>query len=353
MDASEPENDARRRARSAWSSTVHNGVSSGVAGSVIQAQVIGEVTVTTPTTAPASVPKQLPPTPHEFVNRTHELHRLTRSVEGRTSESRPVVLVLSGMSGVGKTAIGVHWAHKHRDRFEGGQLYADLSAYRHHGGVGVSDVLAAFLRALGVHEQFIPIDLPERAALFRTKTAETRVLIMLDDVGQAAEVRPLIPGSAGSVVLVTSRNRLSGLVMDGAVMVELHPLTPLDSSALVARMLPPEQVDSDPEALHELIRLCAGLPVALRVAGARLVRRRQETGPLPVRRQPAARKAFTGRRSAREQGFRPRVPGPPGIGTTGLPSPRRPPRARFRSSGGFRRRGHDHRRSRRRPGRTR
>ncbi|PRY45957.1 NB-ARC domain-containing protein [Umezawaea tangerina] len=188
-----------------------------------------------------------------------------------------MVLVLSGMSGVGKTAIGVHWAHKHRDRFEGGQLYADLSAYRHHGGVGVSDVLAAFLRALGVHEQFIPIDLPERAALFRTKTAETRVLIMLDDVGQAAEVRPLIPGSAGSVVLVTSRNRLSGLVMDGAVMVELHPLTPLDSSALVARMLPPEQVDSDPEALHELIRLCAGLPVALRVAGARLVRRRHWT----------------------------------------------------------------------------
>jgi len=274
MNTGKPESDARHRARSAWSGVVHNGVSSSVGGSVIQAQVIGEVTVTTPATAAPQVPKQLPPTPHEFVNRTQELHRLTRSIDGRTADARPVVLVLSGMSGVGKTAAGIHWAHQNRDRFDGGQLYADLSAYRHRGGVGVSDVLAAFLRALGVHEEYIPVELPERSALFRTKTAEARVLIMLDDVGQAAEVRPLIPGSSGSVVIVTSRNRLSGLAMDGAEMVELNPLNPFDSSSLMARMLPAGQLSSDPQAVRELVRLCAGLPIALRVAGARLMQRR-------------------------------------------------------------------------------
>ncbi|WNV91489.1 NB-ARC domain-containing protein [Umezawaea sp. Da 62-37] len=230
--------------------------------------------MTTPATAATPVPKQLPPTPHEFVNRTQELRRLTWSVNNRTAEARPVVFVLSGMSGVGKTAAGIHWAHENRDRFDGGQLYADLSAYRHRGGLGVSDVLAAFLRALGVHEEYIPIELPERSALFRTRTAESRVLIMLDDVGQAAEVRPLIPGSSDSVVIVTSRSRLSGLAMDGAEMVDFHPLSPLDSSSLMARMLPAGQLGSDPQAVRELVRLCAGLPIALRVAGARLMQRR-------------------------------------------------------------------------------
>src|SRR5207245_5408230 len=112
---------------------------------------------------------------------------------------------------------------QHRDEFDGGQLYADLADYRSRGSVDVSDILGAFLRALGIHDHFIPAGLPERSALFRTRTTARRMLIMLDNVQQPAQVRPLLPGAGASVVLVTSRRKLGGLLVDGASLVSLKP----------------------------------------------------------------------------------------------------------------------------------
>lgn len=177
------------------------------------------------------------------------------------------------MGGVGKTAVGLHWARRHSAEFAGGQLYADLAAYRQRGSVEVSDVLGAFIRAMGVHDDYIPADLAERAALFRTRTAASPMLVLLDNVDQAAQVRPLLPGSAASAVIVTSRSRLSGLLMDGATLLEIPPLGHEDASALVVHMLPAARAHTETVALRELARQCGGLPLALRIAGARLAQR--------------------------------------------------------------------------------
>ena len=254
---------------------VHNDISGAVTGGgVVQAQTIGEVTIASDAAQSPQVPRQLPPPPHNFVNRSSELAILSRLFADRTHSGRPSVVVLSGTGGVGKTAIGLHWARAHEDRFTDGQLYADLSAYRHRGGVEVGDVLGSFLRAFGVHEHYIPAALAERAAMFRTQTASMRLLLVVDDVDQAAQVRPLLPGSPDSAVIVTSRRRLSGLLMDGAELVELRPLDSADGVSLVAGMVPDRALSGQRQALLDLVALCAGLPIALRVAGARLAVRR-------------------------------------------------------------------------------
>jgi tetratricopeptide (TPR) repeat protein len=250
----------------------YNDLSGVVTGGVVQANTIGEVTLG-PSPPPPQIPRQLPPAPNNFVNRSAELTRLSQLFAGQSDSGRPSVTVVSGVGGVGKTAIGLHWAQAHRERFNDGQLYADLSAYRYRGGVEISDVLGSFLRALGVHEHYIPAALAERAALFRTHTASMCLLILVDDVDQAAQVRPLLPGSANCAVIVTSRRRLSGLLMDGAELVELRPLDSADGASLVAGMVPEHRLSGQQPALRQLVTLCAGLPIALRVAGARLALR--------------------------------------------------------------------------------
>ncbi|MBP2474454.1 tetratricopeptide (TPR) repeat protein [Crossiella equi] len=253
------------------SSSADNRVSGLVQGTVVQANTVGGVVITAalPETA---VPQQLPPGPQGFVNRHAQLDQLAALHPDRHPD-RPGVVVLSGLGGVGKTALGLHWAHRHRAQFPGGLFYADLAGYRQRGTVEVSDVLAAFLRALGVYDAFIPAEQAERAALFRTRTASAPVLLLLDNVDHAAQVRALLPGSPGSGVIVTSRNRLSGLLLDGAVLLELPPLSSEDASALVGHMLPESRARAESPALRELVRQCAGLPLALRIAGARLVQR--------------------------------------------------------------------------------
>ncbi|QFZ23062.1 NB-ARC domain-containing protein [Saccharothrix syringae] len=241
-----------------------NDVSGQVVGGVVQARdvygvYLGEAA------PPAATPWQLPLLTHAFVDRTEESDQLDLiTAPGPV----PVIAVLTGMAGVGKTAFALDWCRRNAGRFPGGLLHADLDDYRSEGGVVVADVLASFLRALGARD--VPPDLPGRAALFRGLTSRASTLVLLDGVDAPAQVRVLVPASPGSVVLVASRFRLGGLVADGARGVELRPLPPGPGAELFVSAVPDGRVESDPAAVRDLVRLCGGLPMALRVAAARL-----------------------------------------------------------------------------------
>lgn len=147
------------------------------------------------------------------------------SIADQTSATAggPQIVVITGIHGAGRTSLALHWAWSNRARFKGGQLFADLNRYRHRGGVSTTDVMGRFLRALGVPDELQPAGLSARMAAFRAKTADEPVLVMLDNADQAAQVRPFIPPSQGSLVLVTSQSKLSGLIMDGANTLTLSP----------------------------------------------------------------------------------------------------------------------------------
>lgn len=274
--ATEPSGSDERRiaeVSTAALQSVRNVVLGQDANSVVQAHNVGSVHIISSErrSVERKIPRQLPLPPTPFVNRSYEFEVLSRLRAGGSAELRPLVAVLTGMSGVGKSATAIRWAHSCIDQFPGGQYYFDLADAR--GGiVEAGDILRSFLLASGVYDSDIPRDLPNRAAMFRVGTQDAPVLVVLDNVGQSAQVRPLLPGSAGSMVLVTSRQRLSGLLVDGAGLVEVYPLDSGDSSSLVAQMLRDARI-LDRRALQDLAELCGGLPITLRIAGARLAAR--------------------------------------------------------------------------------
>ncbi|MFC5187930.1 tetratricopeptide repeat protein [Actinomadura harenae] len=275
-----PDGDDAERRENGMPDTLTNTMRNAVAGVVVQA---GTVTANLPPVAQplALVPRQIPAESGEFVNRVKELALLESAASSGTGGT--ALVVVSGIGGVGKTGLGVHWAHRTRDRFGGGQLYADLARLRHGGGTDVADVLGGFLRALGAREEWIDPGIEERAALFRTLTADrSPMLVLLDNVAHAAQVESLLPGAPGSVVVAVSRRRLTGLVTRrGAVPLDLGPLDDAEGGLLIERMVADRRVTGEPGAAAELARMCGGLPIALRVCGARLVtRRRQGIGRL-------------------------------------------------------------------------
>lgn len=244
-----------------------------VVGTVLQAGVVREIHQHFAGEPPVVVPRQLPPAPPGFVNRHEQLSVLDGLLVSAADQCH--VVVLSGLGGVGKTGLGVHWAHQVSREFTGGQMYTDLGAVRHRGGVDVDDVLGGFLRSLGVRGEWIPASPQEKGALFRSIVADRRVLVMIDNVDEPAQVKPLLPASRGSMVLVTSRHRLTGLVAEGATSVGLEPLDDDEGVRLLGRMLTEVRVAQEAVAARELVRHCGGLPIALRVCGARLVGRRR------------------------------------------------------------------------------
>jgi len=216
------------------------------------------------------VPAQLPAAVSAFTGRAGELGRLGALLAGTDTASSAVVVV-AGAAGVGKTALAVHWAHAVRDRFTDGQLYVDLRGHSSTVPMTPSEALAGFLTALGVPSERVPADVNQAAGLYRTMLADRRMVVVLDNACAAEQVRPLLPGSPGSVVVVTGRHGLGGLVArDGAGHIALDVLTPADAVALLRRVLGRRRVDAEPEAARELATLCGFLPLALRTAAADL-----------------------------------------------------------------------------------
>jgi len=202
-----------------------------------------------------------------FTGRAAELAELDRLL-GATAAQVPaaVISAVSGTAGVGKTALAVHWAHRAAAGFPGGQLYVNLRGYDPGRPVTAAAALAGFLRALGVPGPGIPPGLDERAARYRSLLSGRRVLVVLDNAATAEQVRPLLPGTPGCAVLVTSRGSLAGLVArDGAARLDLD-LLPLDEAVALLGELIGERARADPRAAAELARQCARLPLALRVA---------------------------------------------------------------------------------------
>ena len=233
--------------------------------------------------ATARAPGQLPPDVAGFTGREDLLAVLGRHLvpaggagggagDGAGRGTGTVVAAIAGTAGVGKTALAVHAAHLAAGHFPDGQLYANL----HGASAGLQplqplDVLGRFLRALGIDPSAVPAELEEASAMFRSQVTDRRLLVVLDNAADAAQVAPLLPASSGCGALVTSRQLLTGL--DGAKHLHLDVLPASDAIELLGRLVGEERVTAEPEAAAEVARCCGWLPLALRIAGARLAAR--------------------------------------------------------------------------------
>ncbi|MFI0538631.1 AfsR/SARP family transcriptional regulator [Streptomyces sp. WSLK1-3] len=224
--------------------------------------------LTTPTTA-RPVPAQLPPQLPGFVGRQAQLDHASALIPEADAPSATVVI--GGSAGVGKTAFAVHWARRIAARFPDGQLYLNLRGFDPVGvPVPPAQALRTLLEALGVAPRELPEDQDVLAARLRTVLAGRRVLVLLDNARDAGQIRPLLPGAPGCLVIVTSRNRLGGLVaVDGAHPLRLDVLTAREGHDLLLRRLGAARVAVEPDAVREIVDLCARLPLALAVAAAR------------------------------------------------------------------------------------
>lgn len=223
-------------------------------------------------TSPIVVPRQLPGVISGFAGRKAELDALTEMLLGTIGDGGTVVLsAVDGTAGIGKTAIAVHWAHNVADRFPDGQLYVNLRGFDPAGQpLASGDAVRGFLDALGVPSDRIPVSLDAQVALYRSLLADRQILVVLDNVRDSDQVRPLLPGSAGCVALVTSRVRLSGLITaEGARPLTVDLLPVADARQLLARRIGLKRVEAEHGAVDEIIAMCAQLPLALSIVAAR------------------------------------------------------------------------------------
>jgi tetratricopeptide (TPR) repeat protein/transcriptional regulator with XRE-family HTH domain len=222
---------------------------------------------------PRPAPAQLPHSILDFTGREVEIELLNRLLPGDGVDAGgPVIIAaIAGTAGVGKTALAIHWSQQIRDRFPDGQLYVNLRGFDPAGpAVEPTEAVRGFLDAFAVPPDRIPVDLDAQGALYRSILAGLRVLIVLDNALDGAQVRPLLPGSPGCLVVVTSRSQLIDLAAtDGAHSVSIDLLSPDEAYRLITRRLGPRRVAAEPSAVNEIIGACAGLPLALAVVTAR------------------------------------------------------------------------------------
>ncbi|WNE95556.1 NB-ARC domain-containing protein [Streptomyces luomodiensis] len=253
----------------------HNELSGTVHGSAVQAgTVYGGIHMRIGTEAAGQIqqtPWQLPPLVR-ITDRTEELFALEQHRARTAREGYPALAAVSGLGGVGKTAVALTWLHALRPQFPGGQLYADLGAQSPNGPADPDEVVAGFLRTLGVAAKQMPSALADRAAMYRSLVADRQLVVLLDDAATAAQVRPLLPGGQ-NVTAVTSRRRMPGLIVDGCYALHLEPLATEAAVELLEITLADGRVAAQPDEARALVKLCAGLPLAVRVAGARLAAR--------------------------------------------------------------------------------
>ncbi|WP_394613852.1 BTAD domain-containing putative transcriptional regulator [Lentzea sp. JNUCC 0626] len=205
-------------------------------------------------------PRQLPPDLATFVGRERDVERLA------ASEAR--IIVISGTGGVGKTSLAVHWAHRIAGRFGDGQIFVNLRGQDQVRAMAPQEALVLVLKGLGVDT--VPGGLDEQVALYRSLVADRKLVLLLDNAANAEQVRPLLPASAGALTIVTSRGDLRGLTLNDADLVRLPTLTDDGGTRLLERVLGAARVHREKDAAAALVRLCGGLPLALRIAAADL-----------------------------------------------------------------------------------
>jgi DNA-binding SARP family transcriptional activator/tetratricopeptide (TPR) repeat protein len=236
----------------------------------IQQSILADDTTSSPSdeTAPAGGPSPLPPDIADFTGRVKQVAEIAAALTFRPEPSVAVpIIAVSGRGGVGKTTLAVHVAHRLRREFPDGRLYVGLRGSEAT-PADPADVLGRLLRRLGVDGAGIPVDPDERADLYRARLDGKRVLIVLDNAADERQVRPLLPGSPLCAVIVTSRRRLTGLA--GAVRIELDAFEPEQAAELLTRVAGADRVTAEPEAADRVAALCDRLPLALRIAAARL-----------------------------------------------------------------------------------
>ncbi|MGH8792764.1 MAG: BTAD domain-containing putative transcriptional regulator [Stackebrandtia sp.] len=214
-------------------------------------------------------PAQLPADTAAFAGRDDQLAKLDELLDA--GEGAAVLSTVTGIGGVGKTALAVHWAHQRRGRFPDGQLHVNLRGFDRGEPVSPQEALNGFLRALGQSGDSIPSDIDEAAALYRSLLADKHMLVLLDNARDVAQVRPLMPASPGTFALVTSRDRLAGLTaLDDARPLRLDTLDQSDCLELLANLLGVQRVRAEAEAAQRLAEVCGRLPLAIRIAAANL-----------------------------------------------------------------------------------
>ncbi|WP_405988285.1 AfsR/SARP family transcriptional regulator [Streptomyces sp. NBC_00986] len=220
----------------------------------------------------SELPAQLPMAVRGFTGRDGELARLAAILASAEGESAAVVIsAVSGMAGVGKTALAVHWARRVESAFPDGQLYVNLRGFDPQGSVvQPTEAVRGFLDALGVRPERVPPGLEAQVGLYRSLLTGRRMMVVLDNARDEEQVRPLLPGAVGCMALVTSRNRLTGLAAtEGAHLLAVDPLTPAAARDVLAERLGAGRVAAEPAAVADVVTWCAGLPLALAVVSAR------------------------------------------------------------------------------------
>ncbi|GGP75477.1 ATP-binding protein [Saccharothrix coeruleofusca] len=243
------------------------------AASRLAASARAELDRHAPETTPERVvvPRQLPAAPRHFAGRTAELAALNRIAEDAAEPGGAVVVsAIGGTAGIGKTALALHWARRVADRFPDGQLYVDLRGYGPGSPLAPAEAVRGFLDAFAVPPREVPTTPDGQAGLYRSLLAGRRVLVLLDNARDAEQVRSLLPGSAGCLALVTSRDRLASLVaVEGAHPLRLDPLPPAEARSVLADRVGPHRVLAEPEAVDRITAACAGLPLVLAIVAAR------------------------------------------------------------------------------------